>query len=391
MLGKMTKSLLAFSSVLTACVMLFIIFFLFKEGIGLFRSSNIEKGYTLLVHADNPVKELNSFEIKEIFDGKISNWSQVGGKDIEIKPYRIGDYLKEHGEDIPLENLEAELAAYIGQHRHILAFLPEKYAPVFNSSVKELPSHKVSFSDVFGGREWLPASSPAPLFGALPLIGGTLLVSFLAILIALPLGLGVAVYVAELAPVRIKKGMKVVVELLAGIPSVVYGFFGLVVLAPLIQGVFALQIGETALTGGVILAIMALPTIISVAEDALSNTPRALKEGSLALGATQWQTIRQVTFPHARSGIMAAVVLGIGRALGETMAVLMVTGNAAVMPGSIFESVRTIPATIAAELGESSTGGTHYQALFLLGALLFVVTMLTSVLADIVTRKQVKS
>lgn len=391
MLGKVTKSLLALSSVLTACVMLFIIFFLFNEGIGLFRSSHIEKGYKLLVHADNPVEELTSFEIKEIFDGKISHWSEVGGEDREIKPYRIGDYFKEHSEDIPLENLSAELGAYIGQHTHILAFLPEKYAPVSAPYVKELSQHKISFSDVFRGREWLPASSPAPLFGALPLIGGTLLVSFLAILIALPLGLGVAVYVAELAPVPVKKLMKVVVELLAGIPSVVYGFFGLVVLAPLIQRIFATPIGETALTGGVILAIMALPTIISVAEDALRNTPKELKEGSLALGATQWQTIRQVTFPHARSGIMAAVVLGIGRALGETMAVLMVTGNAAVMPGSVFESVRTIPATIAAELGESSTGGTHYQALFLLGALLFVVTLLTSVFAEIITRKQVKS
>src|SRR5690625_5263874 len=184
--------------------------------------------------------------------------------------------------------------------------------------------------------------------------------------------------------------MKPLIELLAGIPSVVYGFFGLVILAPIVQKVFNLSVGETALTGSILLAIMALPTIISVAEDALATTPRALKEASLALGATKWQTIYKVTFPYARSGIIAALVLGIGRAIGETMAVLMVTGNAAVMPVSALESVRTIPATIAAELGEAPTGGAHYQSLFLLGCLLFMVTMLTSLIAEMISKKHHK-
>ena len=149
-----------------------------------------------------------------------------------------------------------------------------------------------------------------------------------------------------------------------------------------------LSVGETAFTGSLILAIMALPTIITVAEDALRNTPRDMREASLALGATQWQTIYKVVIPYSASGISAAVVLGIGRAMGETMAVLMVTGNAAVMPHSLFEPVRTIPATIAAELGEAPAGGAHYQSLFLLGCILFVITMIVSITAEVISKKQ---
>lgn len=175
---------------------------------------------------------------------------------------------------------------------------------------------------------------------------------------------------------------------MAGIPSVVYGFFGLVVLAPLVQKTFNLPVGETALTGSLILAIMALPTIISIAEDALRNTPRAMKEASLALGATHWQTIYRVIIPYSKSGISAAVVLGIGRAIGETMAVLMVTGNAALIPTSLFDPVRTIPATIAAELGEAPSGGAHYQALFLLGAILFIITLFISIAAEMISKKK---
>jgi phosphate transport system permease protein len=222
----------------------------------------------------------------------------------------------------------------------------------------------------------------------LPLVLGTLLVSLVAILIALPLGLGVAIYLSELAGERMRKLLKPAIELLAGIPSVVYGFFGLVVLVPLVQRTFGLDVGETALTGSLILAIMALPTIITVAEDAMRNTPLAMRQASLALGATHWQTIYKVVIPYSLSGISAAVVLGIGRAIGETMAVLMVTGNAAVMPRSLFESVRTIPATIAAELGEAPSGGAHYQALFMLGCILFVITMIISITAEAISKRK---
>ena len=177
-------------------------------------------------------------------------------------------------------------------------------------------------------------------------------------------------------------------ELLAGIPSVVYGFFGLIIIVPLIQKAFNLPVGETALAGSIILAIMALPTIITITEDALQTTPRAMKEASLALGASHWQTIYRVVIPYSISGITAAAILGIGRAIGETMAVLMVTGNAAVIPGSFLEPVRTIPATIAAELGEAPQGGLHYEALFALGCILFILTLLVNLSVEYVSRKK---
>lgn len=217
---------------------------------------------------------------------------------------------------------------------------------------------------------------------------GTLWVSIFAILFALPLGIAVAIYMAELASPRMRGVLKPVVELLAGIPSVVYGFFGLVVIVPLIREVFGLPVGETALAGAIILAIMALPTIITVAEDAIRTVPRATKEASLALGASHFETIIRVTLPYCISGLMAAVVLGIGRAVGETMAVLMVTGNSAIMPTTLLEPVRTIPATIAAELGEAPAGGAHYEALFMLGAILFVITLIISISVELIAKKK---
>lgn len=220
------------------------------------------------------------------------------------------------------------------------------------------------------------------------MILGTLLVSFAAIIIALPLGMGAAIYMAELAGERTRKVLKPAVELLSGIPSVVYGFFGLVVLVPLVQKVFDLPVGETGLAGSIILAIMALPTIITVSEDAMRNTPRSMREASLALGATNWQTIYKIVIPYAKSGIAAAAVLGIGRAVGETMAVLMVTGNAAIMPTTLLAPVRTIPATIAAEIGEVPAGSSHYQALFMLGCILFLITLVISITAETISKRQ---
>src|SRR5690554_6563905 len=291
------------------------------------------------------------------------------GNDYELLPQKLGEVIK--------------------NEPNIIAYLPQKYAPTGMKDVKILSTEKIKVTDFFGGSEWIPTATPAPLLGVLPLVLGTLLVSLFAILFALPLGLGVAIYLSELASERSRKIMKPTIELLAGIPSVVYGFFGLVVLVPLIQKTFHLPVGETALAGSIILAIMALPTIITVAEDAMRNTPSAMREASISLGASQWQTIYKVIIPYAMSGISAAVVLGIGRAVGETMAVLMVTGNAAVMPSSLFESVRTIPATIAAELGEAPAGGTHYQALFLLGCILFFITLLISITAELIAKNNI--
>lgn len=393
-IDKLIEGLLKLSGTVTGITVLLIIVFLFKEGSGLFQSSTVEKGYTLLVNSENPIDKLSPEELKHIFDGEIENWKQVGGRDEAIRIFRFDEIFSiytddELGEDYDL--IPEKLGEVIHTNPGIIAYIPQKYAAKNSRGIKELTQEKIGLSDYFLGEEWLPTATPAPLFGILPLLFGTLLVSFIAILIAIPLGVGVAIYLAEIANERIRKLLKPAIELLAGIPSVVYGFFGLVVLVPIVQKTGGLDLGETAFTGSLILAIMALPTIISIAEDALRTTPKAMRDASLALGANKWQTIYKVVIPFASSGIAAAVVLGVGRAIGETMAVLMVTGNAAVIPHSMFESVRTIPATIAAELGEAPSGGTHYQALFLLGAVLFIITLTISIVAEIISsRKMIK-
>lgn len=385
------KSLLIFSGAFAGITILFISIFLFKEGLGFFKKPAVEEGYSLFVNSKNKVEDFDSKKIKEIFDHEITNWSELGGDDVEILLFRmdnIFDYYSDEELGEEYEFLAEKLAEVIKAEEGIIAFIPHQYSPAEYTGVKELSVPNITPSDFFTGKDWLPTATPSPLFGTLPMLLGTLLVSFFAILFALPLGLGVAIYLSELAPEGIRKFLKPIIELLAGIPSVVYGFFGLVVLAPLVQKTFNLPVGETALTGSLILAIMALPTIISIAEDAMRNTPRAMKEASLALGATHWQTIYRVIIPYSKSGISAAVVLGIGRAIGETMAVLMVTGNAALMPTSLFDPVRTIPATIAAELGEAPSGGAHYQALFLLGAILFIITLFISIAAEMISKKK---
>lgn len=386
------EGLFSLSGAVTTVVILLITVFLFCEGLGLFKSSAVEKGYVLCVNSANPVNSLKSYDIKQIFDYEIENWINVAGDyDKEITVFRFEEVFDRYSEDelgADYNLLPEKLGEIISSDAGIIAFIPEKYTPKNVEGVKILKENNISLSDFFAGSEWIPTATPAPQFGVLPLITGTLWVSLFAILIALPLGIGVAVYLSELAGERMRKLLKPLIELLAGIPSVVYGFFGLIVLVPLVQRVFNLSVGETGFTGSVILAIMALPTIISVAEDAMRNTPRAMREASLALGATHWQTIYKVIIPYAASGISAAVVLGIGRAIGETMAVLMVTGNAAVIPATLFEPVRTIPATIAAELGETAAGSSHYQALFLLGCILFIITMLISITAEMISKRQ---
>ncbi len=232
------------------------------------------------------------------------------------------------------------------------------------------------------GRNWYPISEP-PEFGILPLILGSLLVTLGAAAISIPLGVASAVFIAEVAPPRLKEILKSGVELLAAIPSVVLGFIGMVTVVPWIKAVFHVPTGLTAFAGSVILAFMAMPTIVSIAEDALYSVPRIYKEGAYALGATKWQTIYRVVLPAASSGILAAVMLGIGRVVGETMAVMMVTGNSPSMPRGLFYPVRTLTATIAAEMGETVQGSNHYFALFAIGIVLFLITFAVNVTADL--------
>lgn len=237
------------------------------------------------------------------------------------------------------------------------------------------------------GKSWYPISEPAQL-GILPLILGSLLVTLGAAIISIPIGVGCAVYIAEVAPGKIKETLKAGIELLAAIPSVVLGFIGMVTLVPLVKSIFHLPTGLTALSGSIMLAFMAMPTIVSIAEDALYSVPKTYKEGALALGATQWQTIWRVMLPAASSGILAAIMLGIGRVIGETMAVMMITGNAAVIPNSILVPVRTLTATIAAEMGEAVVGAEHYFALFAVGIVLFIISFIVNVTADLFLHKK---
>ena len=233
------------------------------------------------------------------------------------------------------------------------------------------------------GDSWNPSGFP-PLYGIFPLIVDTLLVMALAMLIAIPLGVASAIYISELAHKKVKAIVKPAVELLAGIPSVVFGFFGLIVLTDLLRVTFDVPSGECWLAGSILLGIMALPTIVSVSEDAISSVPKEFREGSLATGATRWQTISRVVVPAAISGITAAVILGIGRAIGETMAVLMVTGNAAVIPSPIWNvlsPVRTLTATLGIEMGEVSVGSLHYSALFGIAVVLLIITLIINLTA----------
>ncbi len=248
---------------------------------------------------------------------------------------------------------------------------------------------EISFFDFLYGKFWYPTSKP-PQFGLLPLFLGTLLVTAGAICISVPLGVASAIFISEIASASVAGFLKPFIEILAGVPSVVYGFFGLVVIIPNLQRLLDLPTGQTALTGSIMLGIMALPTIISISEDAISAVPPFIKEGSLALGATRWQTIHRVTVPAALSGISAAVMLGIGRAIGETMTVMMVTGNTAIIPGfpdGLLAPVRTMTATIALEMGEVPQGSDHYHALFVIGAMLFVITLLINLIAESIKRR----
>ena len=388
-LEKAVKWILTASGFVTSVVILLIIGFLFTEGAGLFGEKVIEEGYVLALNRENPVREMDAAQIKAVFDEDVTNWSEVGGPDLRIETFRLEDmdeYFTEEQLGPDYGNAGPLIAGLVGSHPGMVAFVPESMIPD-DAPLAFIEDRSISPKEVFAGPEWFPTATPAPLFGMWPLLAGTLWVSLFAILFALPFGISIAVYMSEVASERVRGFLKPVIELLNGIPSVVYGFFGLIIIVPLLQQVFGLPVGESGLAGSIVLAIMALPTIVTVAEDAMRNCPRSLREASLALGATRWQTVAKVVIPSSMSGIASGVVLGIGRAVGETMAVLMVTGNAAVIPHSILEPLRTIPATIAAELGEAPAGGAHYQSLFLLGVILFFITFFINLCVEYISSR----
>lgn len=248
---------------------------------------------------------------------------------------------------------------------------------------------EVPFANLFSSR-WYPIED---FYGLVPLIGGSLLVTIGSALVAVPFGVGTAIFIAEIAPRWAREILKPFVEVMAGIPSVVLGFLGMVAIAPRLRTLLDIPTGLTALAGALLLGGISIPTIVSVAEDALDSVPRSYREAALALGATRWQTIWKVTLPAARTGVITAVMLGIGRAIGETMTVMMVTGNAPVVPralSAIFAPTRTMTATIAAEMGEVAVGSTHYHVLFFIGITLFLISLLVNMIASSVIFRQRK-
>lgn len=259
----------------------------------------------------------------------------------------------------------------------ILLFLFLEGVPIFT---------KVSVTDFLFGTLWYPTYDP-PDFGILPLIVGSMAVTALSSLIAIPLGIGSAIYLAEIANPRVRAVVKPIIELIEGLPTVVIGFFGMVVVAPLLQDLLGIATGLNMFNASLMLAFMAVPTITSVSEDAIYSVPGEMREASMALGATQWETIYRVILPASLSGISTAVILGIARAIGETMVVLMVAGGAAMIPESIFDPVRPMPASIAAEMAEAPFRSNHYHALFGIGLVLFVFTFIFNLIADHLAHK----
>ena len=261
----------------------------------------------------------------------------------------------------------------------IFFFVLREGAPILGSS----GFHLWQF---LSSTEWYPTSMSNVRFGTLALLAGSLSVTGVAMLIAVPFGLGSAIFVSEFCTGKTRELLKIIIELLAAIPSIVWGFIGLTVMNPLIQTVFHVPVGLNVLNAAILLALMSVPVMVSIGEDALKAVPDSYREGALALGATRWQIIYRVLLPAAKNGLLAAVLLGVGRAVGETMAVLMATGHAVHVPTSVFDSCRTLTATIAAELGEASDGSPHYRVLFLIGILLFTITFIINLVADLVVK-----
>lgn len=257
---------------------------------------------------------------------------------------------------------------------------------VFKEALPILYNGDFNFKEFLFSTEWYPTSVSHVRYGTFALLVGSLTVTVLAMAIAVPFGLGAAIYISEFCGPKQKETLKITIELLAAIPSVVWGFIGLTVISKLITFTTGTPVGVNLLNGSIILALMSVPIIVSIGEDALKAVPDSFREASIAMGTTKWQLILRVLLPAAKNGLLAAVLLGVGRAVGETMAVLMATGHSVQIPHGIFDSVRTLTANVAAELGEAAAGSPHYRVLFLTGILLFIITFIVNLTADFVIR-----
>ena len=308
---------------ITTFIIVLITIYLFKEGVGLFFSQPTMERFDVVVHKDNPVQRLSIEDLRKIKKGEIKSWEELGGfpeKIVLISPANLNKFVPEGRLGKDLEYLPEVLDSLVSANRGILLAFPADVLPKDKIKVVKVPN--ISLPEVLFNKRWYPTSKPFPSFGILALIVGKLWVTFGAIVLAFPLGLAIAIGLAELLSPRMRRVVKVFVELFAAIPSVVFGFFGLIVIVPILKDMFNVPVGESALAGSLILALMSLPTIVSIAEDALSSVPVRLKEASLALGATKLQTIFLVVLPVAIPRIITGVILSLGRAAGETAPIL---------------------------------------------------------------------
>jgi phosphate transport system permease protein len=356
-----------------------IMLFLFREGVPALTKEPFE-GLVFAVHPQNPVRRLSADECRALFQ-KSLNWSEVGGPAVSPLPIHLYNLELYVGSQASLERIRSFLDS-VAQLPGILVALPRAWVP---ASLRPVEVRWSAWEALFGRVRWSPTYEPLPEVGIWPLLLGSLWVTFLALLITLPSGVIMAIYTAEFLPKGLYYPMKVLWEVVAGLPSVVVGFWGLVVLVPWLQKAFHLHTGETALAAALLLGWMTIPLMASLVEEALSNVPRLLVEASYGLGATPWQTILRVKLPAIRSALLTATLLSAGRILGETMIVLIVSGNAPLLPTTPLSPVRTLPATLAAELGEAPVGSYHYHTLFFLGLVLFLLTLALNILAYAIT------
>jgi phosphate transport system permease protein len=399
---NLIKTFFLISSITAIATLAGIAFFLFKEAFPTFLTPHATSIHALVpvVHRENQIwkKSINKEKLKDIYTGKLTDWKMLDGKSGKIQVISYSETTYEGkkwlegllGEEtlakdaIKVESAR-QMTRSIATNKNAIGYLDREEIGRITREFKL--TKRVGVLEFLFGKEWYPPPNEPPSFQIFPILWGSIIVTFFSALIAIPLGVGSAIYMSEIAHTKTNEILKPIIELFAALPSVVIGFFGMVIVAPLLQKQFDIPNGLNLTNASILLAFMAVPTIASVSEDALRAVPESLKEASYALGSTQWETTWRVTVPAALSGISAAVILGLARAMGETMVVLMVAGGAAMIPDGLFDPVRPMPAAIAAEMGEAPRGGMHYHALFAIGVTLFILTFCFNLLSDFISKR----
>ncbi|MEN3041499.1 MAG: phosphate ABC transporter permease subunit PstC [Bacteroidia bacterium] len=382
---KVGQRILQAAALSTFLVLIGLTIFLFREGLpALFEEPY--RGAQFAVHPANPLHALSAEQVRALAKKQLG-WEALGGPPAPVVVVHLSNIDRFVSAGASLSEIRRVLDS-LAKLPGILFALPPDLLP---AGVKLLRVEWSGWQEIFTSSEWSPTYEPVPSVGFLPLFVGSLWVSLIGLLVVVPLGIAMAVYVVEFLPKRLYYPVKILWELLSGLPSVIVGFWGLVVVVPWVQKMFRLSAGETALTAGLLLGWMTLPLMASLVEEALRAIPRLLEESSFGLGATQWQTIMRLKLPYILPSIATATLLSAGRIIGETMVVLMVSGNSPVLPLTPLQPVRTLPATIAAELGEAPVGSYHYHVLFLLGVILFILTLLLNLLAYFVSPRHAEA